>query len=117
MSSSISIRAGDHRKRVQYQRVTLERDGLGQEQERWHTQGLYWMGIRSPNGREVFQAQQIKALTSHVVEWRYPGFLPTAQDRLVYGKRIFNISAVVDADERRRKLIIFASEVNTQVTP
>jgi SPP1 family predicted phage head-tail adaptor len=108
------MRAGKLSRRVTYQVETKTRDGLGDESLAWSDVGTYWAEVRSPTGTEALNASQIKAVATHVIVHRYPGFVPSPNARYLYGTRVFNIRWASDVEERRRRVTAFCEE---QVSP
>jgi SPP1 family predicted phage head-tail adaptor len=107
------MRAGKLRRNLAYQQKTQVPDSLAQPQPTWTTLAQFWCGIRSPTGRESLNAQQIKAQVSHVVETRFSPstpVLPTGRF-VTEDNRVFNISYVLNVDERNRQLDIGCIEV------
>lgn len=107
------MRAGLLKSRVQVQQLVETADRLGQLVPSWQTVATIWALVRSPTGRELFHAEQTKAVLSHVIECRWLGSLVTITPahRLLYGTRRFQISNVRDIDERHRHLILDAIEL------
>jgi SPP1 family predicted phage head-tail adaptor len=110
------VRAGPLRRRVQYQTSAPAADAYGQEQPAWTTVGTYFAAIRSPTGREATNALQQKAVGTHVVTVRWQGSTPSPAGRLLYAEgslpvRVFNISAVLNVDERNRQVDFLVEEL------
>lgn len=108
------MKAGALNQRVTYQVPTRTRDALGDESEAWTTVGTYWAQVRSPSGTEALNADQMKAVTSHVIEIRWPGFIPSPLGRFLLGTRTLNIRWASDVEQRKRRVKAFCEE---QVAP
>jgi len=114
--------AGPKRQRVSVETLSESRDGYGQKQKTWTTQGTYWASIRNLSGREAVNAKQIKADTTHMVTMRYigalfasPGLLPSM--RLLFNSRVFNILYVNNIDERNREYQLLCQELVVPAVP
>lgn len=89
-------------------RLTLESairtpDGGGGAAEAWTTVAQVWGQIRPTGGSESFDADAIAGRISHEITLRYrAGVIPAM--RLISGNRRFEITAVIDIDERHRWL-------------
>jgi SPP1 family predicted phage head-tail adaptor len=79
------MRAGLLRHRVQVQSPTGTQDEYGQAVLGWTTLGARWASVEPLMGREMWQAQQVQADTTHKVTLRYFDGL-TPRYRLVEGK-------------------------------
>ncbi|GAC1475657.1 MAG: hypothetical protein NVSMB9_28580 [Isosphaeraceae bacterium] len=109
------MQAGKLRKRLTYRTPNDSTpDSYGQTiapATAYTTVGTYWGEIRSPNGRELANAAQIKAVVSHVVTIRYQGSLPSPKGEFLYQTRIFQIASVVNVDERNRRVDLLCTEL------
>lgn len=54
---------------------------------------------------------------THVVSMRYPGFVPDAKGRLLYGSRVFEIVWAATVDEKQRETVIYCTEQTDPATP
>jgi SPP1 family predicted phage head-tail adaptor len=111
------VKGGKLRKRVQYQESTDTVDDNGQLLRAWNTVYTCWGEIRALTGREAMTATQLKGTVLHTVTIRYQGSMPTPLGRLLYGARIFNITSVLNPDERNRQVDLGVTEVISPVTP
>lgn len=79
--------------------------------------------IRTPSGREIWHAQQLQALLSHVIVARYQsGFQYNPRGRFLYQTptfnttpRYFNITWVANVDEGNREVLMYTTEVASPV--
>ena len=110
MPRSPRVSAGQYRHRVEIQRLRQVRDGFGEvseDDDNWETIATVSCKIDPLSGRELWNAQQVQADTTTEIEIRYFRGL-SAQDRfqsLGPGKPIYNISAIVDVEDRHRKMV------------
>lgn len=95
-------------------RVTIERPVLtpvegGEQTVNWIPVAHVFAEIRAMAGREDLAADALAGTVTHRVRMRYrPGV--TADMRLTWGNRHFNIRAVLDPDERKRWLVCICEE-------
>lgn len=82
---------------LQYRTVT--RDASGSEIETWTTESQIYASIESLSGREYFAAQQNQAEIDTKIIMRYLRNV-TADKRILYGNRIFEIKAVLTDNNR-----------------
>lgn len=102
-------RIGNLRERVTIQTLETSRDGFGGIVETWETMTTVWASVQNITGREVLAAQQTNAEISHRVTMRYlDNVVPTM--RLLWGTRILDINAALDADGRGRWLELLCVE-------
>lgn len=105
------MRSGLLRSQVQYQEQTgFTRNADNQRIPTWTTLGTFRAFIRSANGREVIQAQQLQAQLGLVVNHRYQGTLPKPSGRYVFGSRTLNVTWVDNVDSRNREVKAFVVE-------
>lgn len=105
------IKAGTLNRRVALQIATETQDTVGQVQQTWSAVGTYWASIMPLSGRELVNAQQLRADVSHEVRMRFPVGTITTKHRLVYGSRVFHIGAVLNEGEGNVEYRILATEV------
>lgn len=96
-------RIGMLRHRVVLEQETRTPDGGGGASLAWSTVTEVWASIEPIAGRESISAEALRTQVSHVVVIRdRPGVVPAMRFRM--GTRLFDITAVLDIDERRRFL-------------
>ncbi|MCK9326407.1 MAG: phage head closure protein [Bacteroidales bacterium] len=105
----MKIDPGELRHRVAIQRKTVVRDTFGGETVSWTDVATAWMSLKPLSGRELYAAQQAHAETTHKAIMRYVAGI-TPNDRLKYGERIFDITSVLNHEEKSVYLIIEARE-------
>jgi SPP1 family predicted phage head-tail adaptor len=103
------IRGGSLRHRITVQRNVTAGDGQGGTSSAWTAVATVWAEVAPMQGRELFAAQQVNALTSHKITMRYLAGL-TAADRVLFGTRSFNIRQVINVDEVNRWHELIAEE-------
>jgi SPP1 family predicted phage head-tail adaptor len=104
------MQAGMLRNRVEVEAHVAERDDGGGVVERWERQLTRWAAIRPLLGREILQAQALDPRITHKVTLRYLPTL-TAEHRLVFGERIFNIlTPPLNTGERNEETTCFCME-------
>lgn len=103
---------GRMRRRISVERSTPTLDRFGQSQPAWAEVYPCWADVRDLSGMELQIARQIRPEVTHAITIRYPPSLAlTPKDRINYGGRILNISAITNPDQRNRTLEILATEV------
>lgn len=103
------------------QRITVQRrsttlDAYGQEINSWINIGTVWAEVKPLSGREKMRsnAMVVEAELTHQVTVRYSElFTPsTTADawRILFGTRIFNITASMNIDEADKTIIFDCTE-------
>lgn len=71
--------------------------------EVWEDFATVFASVNPISGREYFSAQAAQASTTHHIDfWYIPGV--TSEMRVIFGKRIFEIEAVINVKELNREL-------------
>jgi SPP1 family predicted phage head-tail adaptor len=104
------MKAGKLRHRLTLQNKTKTRDEYGAETEGWVDVATVWAAIEPLQGREYLAAQQIQADVTHRITIRYRADIRPAM-RGVLGARAFDITSVIDPEERHQELQLMAVEV------
>ncbi len=105
----MTARTGMLRHRIILESAAVTPDGGGGESLVWQPVATLWAAIRPLSGRERFSAGEFSAQVSHEIILRYrAGVLPAMRFRK--GSRIFEIRAVMDENERRRRLRVLCEE-------
>jgi len=95
-------------KRVSIQRRSATKDAYGQELDSWTTIAQVWAQVKPLGGKERMRnsAMVVESILTHTITVRYSASLmpPLEADawRILYGTRIFNITASRDVEEDRR---------------
>lgn len=108
------MEAGKLRKSIVIQRRDSTRDSYGAQVQTWTNVAQVRAEITPISGRELLVGQAFNAEVSHQITVRYFNELANpievAKLRVLYGSRIFNIHASINADERNRMVTLYASE-------
>ena len=89
------------RTRIEIQSRSMAADTYGGPNPTWSTAATRWGQITPLSGRELWQAQQVRPDVTHRIVLRYYAGL-TPRHRLLVGSRVFNISSVLDIENRQR---------------
>lgn len=108
------IDPGKMRHRITFQTFTGEQDAYGDplqaDDSNWVDVVSLWASIDPISGREFYAAEQRQSEVSHKIRCRYYPGLTTAM-RIKSGKRIFEIAAKIDWEERHESLLIMCKEL------
>ncbi len=102
------MRAGPRNKLVTIERSTDTRGDYGEVTESWATLSTAWANIKPMQGGETIQGGQVDATVTHVITLRKTDI--TADDRINHDNRIFNITRVLNPEERGADQVILAIE-------
>lgn len=94
---------GDMRHRVVLQQVVRTPDGGGGTAETWTTVAELWAAIRPISGDERLAADALAGQLTHEVWVRHRAAVTPAM-RFLFGSRILDIRAVIDAEGRGYRL-------------
>ena len=97
-----------HRVTVQQNQPTI--NAFGEETEQWVTIATVWASVEPLKGREFFAAQKENAETTVRITIRYRMGI-TADMRIKFGNKVFEINAVIDVEERHIELQIMCMEL------
>lgn len=89
------------------------RTASGFATQTYTTYASVWSALRTLSGRERLSAQQVNATLTHEITIRYRDDVQ-ADDRIVWGSRIFDIKDVRNVDEADVEIRMLAVEVATQ---
>jgi SPP1 family predicted phage head-tail adaptor len=108
------LRAGRLRHRVQIQSVGSTVDDYGDLSNSWSTDASVWASIVPVGGTEDNIAGELTGVATHSIKMRYRSGV-TAQSRIVFDSRTFEIESVKDWNEYKagKCLEIFCKEVTT----
>jgi SPP1 family predicted phage head-tail adaptor len=109
------IRTGKLRQQIQIIDPSSSRDSFGGSTPGGGTSlGTVWASIEALSGRDALAAQSFTSIGTHLVTIRWmPGIL--AKQQVIFGSRTFQIEAVLNPDERTKKLILICVEINDSV--
>lgn len=101
---------GHMRHRLVLEQASRTDDGGGGASETWLPVAEVWAAIATASGTESVGGEAIEGRVTHIVDMRHrPGVTPAMRLRL--GSRVLEIVAVVDLEERRRRLRCLCREV------
>lgn len=107
---SVSVRAGELRKRVEIQLPFETKDSFGAVSSAWATQAQRWAEVLPVKANESAIADQVTGRLTHRITMRFYNGL-TMRHRIKLGGRLFNITGVVNVDETGVMHILDAVEV------
>lgn len=104
------MRAGQLRHKLSIERPQTETTASGHTKiSSYDCIGTMRASIEPLRGREMLQAQQVNAETTHRIRARHRKDIRTS-DRLTKDGRVFEIESILNVDERNRELEIMAIE-------
>ena len=106
---NMNMSAGELRHRVTIQWPTKAADEAGGFSTTWADLATVWAAIEPLSGRERFHAQSQNMSVSHRVRMRFLAGV-TAEHRVIFGGRFFNVRSVINQGERNRWLILDCEE-------
>ena len=109
---ALKVTVGDLRHRVTIQATTAVQDSSGSYPESWSDVATVWARMRPISGREFFAAEQAQSEVTHEVTIRFRRGISPA-NRLLFDGRVFDIGAVINADERNEWMILYCTERTT----
>ena len=102
---------GARRTPVQIQAQIETPDALGQLQPAWTTIATVWCLKRQLSGREVLNAQQLKAVPEFLLEtWYLPSLVITELHQVVISGAIYGIARVDNLDDRNETLHLYCTK-------
>jgi SPP1 family predicted phage head-tail adaptor len=105
------MQAGRMRKRVELQHFSENQNDYGEKIRDYTTYATVWAEIKPLQGKELEHAQQISAETDFRIRIRYHSAV-ASEHRVVYGERVFEITAVKNIEERNKELILMCKEIS-----
>lgn len=103
------MKTGTLRQRITIQTPTVTTDGSGISTESWTTFSEVWAAVEPLTMRELFSAAAMDSKVDVRFVIRYlSGVLPTM--RVYYNSKYYNITSIINTNERNRELQILASE-------
>lgn len=105
------MRAGKLRHRITIQSESETADGAGGYGLAWTDLATVWASVEPLSGRELRQADQVQDETTHQVTIRYRSdVVPIGKYRISFGTRRFNVTSVINPDERNVSLTLMCEE-------
>lgn len=113
MSGSERYASGRLKSRVTLQQPVLTPDGGGGYERAWEDVADVWAEIAPFEARttqmETLQDMRLQSRLTHRITLRYRAGV-TADQRILYGERVFNIRAVINPLEADAFLVVLAEE-------
>jgi SPP1 family predicted phage head-tail adaptor len=103
------MRAGELRNLITIQKPARAQDSSGSTAETWNTLCTVWASIRPLKGREYYAANQAQMEVTHEITIRYMRNV-SAENRIVFGNRTFEVKAVMNVNEENRWLSMVCEE-------
>lgn len=100
---------GAYRQRLYVQQETPVADSAGGNAMSWTTINTVWASVEPISGWERLQAGKLTGSITHRIRMRYDSTL-TPDMRFVLGSRVFNIRAILNAQERNHSFEVLAEE-------
>ena len=96
--------------------VVIEQDDgagrgtMGSHVENWTMFATRRASISPLQGRERYEAHALEATVDHEIRMRYLSGLEPKKFRILFGTRVFDISAIIDPEERNREMVLLCEE-------
>jgi SPP1 family predicted phage head-tail adaptor len=102
---------GELNKRITFLAQSSQQNSYGEVEHSWNDIETVWANVKTLQGRELFQAQQVHSeITSKIIVRYLTGI--TANMRIRYGSRILQIiGPPINVDEKNRYLELSCKEV------
>ena len=112
------MRIGRLRHRVDIQKMESTASDIGAATLKWSTVPIVsgvWAGIEPLRSREFLELQQLQSEVSHRIVLRYSSNykLIPARNRIKFGTRYFDITSVINPDERNISYELLTRETVT----
>lgn len=106
------MRAGRLRHRLTVQTATISQNAFGEPVQTWTTLATVWGAVEPLRGAERQRAMQVSATEEVKIVLRHSATIGGIKpdDRILYGSKVYDISAVMNIDERNRELNVMAKE-------
>lgn len=116
------IEAGELRHRISIVKPTGVQDSMGgitQDPSQWQIVISCWAEIQTWTGDMSLSTQEFVSVASHWITIRHPHLLITANMKVWFNKRTFQILSVLNPTEQNKLLVLVCSEINdsAQMTP
>ena len=111
MADRDRLAAGDLDRRIVIERAVTTIDALGGENHAWQELSTVWAQVLPISDGERWQAQEVSAHSTHRFRIRW-GMGVTAEDRIRYDGRVFEISGVKEIGRRIGQEITAASRAD-----
>ena len=105
------MRAGELNKLIDIQQVSHVSDNMGGTTDTWSAYASsIWAAIWPISAKEQVMSAREEMEITHRVKIRYLSGL-TAKMRIKYGTRYFDITSIINTEERGKEMILLAREV------
>jgi SPP1 family predicted phage head-tail adaptor len=112
MQMSTRFRAGKIRQRIEILQPNEVQDASGGTSlENYTVLACVWASIEALGGNEQLAAESFTSLVHHKIEIRYMDGINASQ-QVKFNGRKFQIEAVMNPDERTKKLVLQVVEIN-----
>jgi len=107
------VKIGIKRHRIDLERAGRTQTTTGDLTKTWVRFARVWADVIPLRGAEAIQAQQTTATVTHSIRMRRTpeSATLTPADRVKFGRRIFELTSVVDIGERRREIEATGHEI------
>jgi SPP1 family predicted phage head-tail adaptor len=106
-----TMKIGNLRKQVAIQQEQQTSDNAGGYALAWITLATVWADINPVSGNKIYVSEHLEGHVTHRVMMRWRSDLAiTADMRLVYNNRAFNIRAVMNQDESNQYATLLVEE-------
>jgi len=103
--SKQTIKIGDLRHRVTFQKKTKLPDGHHGHTSSWEEVVTVWAKVDPVSGREYYYSHQLKNALSHKITIRYRDDI-TEELRAVFEERIMKIESLINLEEKERFMVL-----------
>ena len=105
------MRIGPLRHRLAIQNAAASQDEYGDDSDRtFSTDETVWGSVEPLNGRELLNAQQVQAETTHRIRIRYTTNA-VSESRILFENRTFEIVSLINRKEKKCMLEILCKEI------
>lgn len=106
------MRAGKLRHPITIQKFVSTENTNGETSKVWQDHATRRAGIDGIAGREVWMGQKVAAFVTHGITLRADaGLVITAEMRVVFGGRIFDINSAINVGEVNKQYNLLCTEV------
>lgn len=103
------MRAGELRHLVTIQQAAISQGTDGAAVETWSTFATVYASVEPLVGKEMFASKQVQSQTTHRIRIRHLAGV-TSSHRVLFDGRVFNITEVLNLQERNAEMQILAFE-------
>jgi len=103
--SNQTVKIGDLRHRITFQKETKTPDGHHGHTSTWEEVVTVWAKIEPVSGREYYYSHQLKNAISHKITIRYRDGI-TEELRIVFEERIMKIESLINLEEQEWFMVL-----------